>query len=170
VSVVLLFAVALAPISQHDKFPVWAELQGLYDEISQATQQFETASDVDLFHDVLYTSDWVFIDATGQRHSWSQVREEAVRTLESPRVDSITQSIQTLSLVPTGATVRVNVTTVRTMVDNDGRYGRKGGSHTLTEATVFRDSWIKVADGWKLKLREQIGQPRVLVNKPPSEW
>jgi hypothetical protein len=119
---------------------------------------------------VLYTSDWVFIDATGQRHSWSQVREEAVRTLESPRVDSITQSIQTLSLVPTGATVRVNVTTVRTMVDNDGRYGRKGGSHTLTEATVFRDSWIKVADDWKLKLREQIGQPRVLVNKPPSEW
>jgi len=103
--------VALAPISPHDEFSVWAELQGLYDEISQATQQFETASDVDLIHDVLYTSDWVFFDATGQRHSWLQVREEAVRTLESPRVDSITQSIQTLSLVPTGATVRVNVTT-----------------------------------------------------------
>ena len=56
------------------------------------------------------------------------------------------------------------------MVDNDGRYGRKGGSHTLAEATVFRDSWIKVADDWKLKSREQIGQPRVLVDKPPSEW
>jgi hypothetical protein len=56
------------------------------------------------------------------------------------------------------------------VVDNDGRYGRKGGSHTLTEATVFRGSWIKVADDWKLKSREQIGQPKVLVDKPPSEW
>jgi hypothetical protein len=173
VSVVLLFTVTLAPIAPiapHDEFPVRAELQGLYDEISQVTQQLETASDVDLFHSLLYTSDWVFIDATGQRHSWWQVRQEAVSTLELSRVDSMTQSIQTLSLVPNGATVLVNVMNVRTMVDYDGRYGRKGGFHTLTEATVFRDGWIRVADDWKLRSREQIGQPTVLVDRPPSEW
>ena len=56
------------------------------------------------------------------------------------------------------------------MVDYDGRYGRKGGFHTVTEATVFRDGWIRVADDWKLKSREQIGQPKLLVDKPPSEW
>jgi hypothetical protein len=28
----------------------------------------------------------------------------------------------------------------------------------------------KVADDWKLKSREQIGQPKVLVDKPLSEW
>jgi hypothetical protein len=69
VSVVLLFTVTLAPIAPiapHDEFQVRAELQGLYDEISQVTQQLETASDVDLFHDLLYTSDWMFIGATGQ--------------------------------------------------------------------------------------------------------
>ena len=104
VSIVLLFTVTLAPIAPnapHDEFPMRAELQGLYDEISQVTQQLETASDVDLFHDLLYTSDWMFIDAKGQRHPWWEVRQEAVRTLESSGVDAMTQSIQTLSLVPT---------------------------------------------------------------------
>jgi hypothetical protein len=82
----------------------------------------------------------------------------------------MTQSIQTLSVVPNGAAVLVNVTIVRTMVDYDGRYGRQGGFHTLTEATVFRDGWIRVADDWQFKSREQIGQPKLLVDKPPSEW
>jgi hypothetical protein len=169
VSVVLLFAVALAQIAPHDEFSVRAELQGLYDEISQATLQFETASDVDDFHEVLYTSDWVFVDAAGERHPWSQVREQAIRMLDGPRFDSIVQPIQKLALVPGGATVVVNVTMVRTVIDNDGQYGRKGAAHTLTETMVFRDGWIMVAGDWKLKSREQIGQPEVLVDKPPSQ-
>ena len=47
-----------------EAFNLGGELQGLYEEISQATLQFVTESDVDLFHDVLYTPDWVFVDAT----------------------------------------------------------------------------------------------------------
>lgn len=163
---VLLLAMALLiPATPPDPFNVQAELQGLYDEISQATLQFVTASDVDLFHTVLSTPDWVFLDATGQKQTWSQVRERAIQALSAPHLDSMRQPIQKLSLAPDGATVVVNVTTVRTIVDAQGRYGRQGASHTLTETTAFRDRWVRVSDDWKLKSREQISGPIVSVDK-----
>lgn len=162
---VLLLALTLQQGTASDTFNVRAELQGLYDEISQATLQFVTESDVDLFHDVLYTPDWVFVDATGQKQTWPQVREREVQALSAPPLSSMNQSIQKLSLAPDGATVVVNLTTVRSVVDAEGRYGRKGASHTLTETTAFRDVWLKASDKWKLKSREQIGQPIVSVDR-----
>ena len=63
---ILLAIALLVPGAPPDTFAIQAELQGLYDEISQATLQFATASDVDQFHDVLYMPDWVFVDTTGQ--------------------------------------------------------------------------------------------------------
>ena len=67
------------------------------------------------------------------------------------------------------ATVLVNVTTVRTVIDNDGQYGSKGRSHTLAETAVYRDGWVRVGDEWRLKSREQVGQPKVVVDRAPSE-
>jgi hypothetical protein len=163
---VLFLALALLQGGAQDSFSVRAELQGLYDETSQATLQFETESDVDQFHDVLCAPDWVFVDAMGQRHSWRQLREQAVESLTTRPFDSMIQAIQKLSLGPAGATVVVDVTTVHAIVDNEGRYGRKGGSHTLTETIVFRDAWIRISDEWKQKLREQIGAPKVWIDKP----
>jgi len=155
-----------------EAFNVGGELQGLYEEISQATLQFVTESDVDLFHDVLYTPDWVFVDATGQKYTWPQMREREVQALSAPPLSSMNQTIQTLSLTPDGATVVVNLTTVRTIVDAEGRYGRQGVRHTLTETTPFRDTWVKAPpdndnnEKWKLKSRQQIGRPTVAVDKP----
>ena len=150
-----------------DAFNVDAELQGMYEELSQATLQFVTESDVDLFHDVLYTPDWVFVDAAGQKHTWSQMREREIQALSAPALSSLNQSIQKLSLAPDGAaTVLVNMTTVRAIVDAEGRYGRQGASHTLTETTAFRDTWVKTSGTWKVKSREQLGQPTVAVDKP----
>jgi hypothetical protein len=157
---------ALASGTGSDRFDVQATLQGLYDEISQATLQFATGSDVDLFHQVLYTPDWVFVDATGRTQTWPQVRQAALDALSVPYPDSMVQSIQKLSLMPDGATAVVHVITTRAVVDNEGRYGRKGASHILTEASTFRDRWILGADDWKAKSREQIGQPVVSVDKP----
>ena len=78
---ILLFAAALfIPGTPVDNFIVQAELQGLYDEISQATLQFATASDIDEFHEVLYTPDWVFTDPEGHTRTWPEVRPDAVRT------------------------------------------------------------------------------------------
>ena len=162
----LLAAALIVPGPPVDNFVVQAELQGLYDETSQATLQFVTASDLDEFHAVLYTADWVFTDLAGHRRTWAEMRQDALRALSEPRLDSMTQAIRTLSVDPGGATVVVNVVTVRTIIDHEGRYGRPEGSHTLTATTPFRDRWVKVADEWKLRSREQIGGPSESVGKP----
>ena len=166
--VVMLALTLLQQGAPPDAFEVQGELQGMYDEISQATLQFVTESDVDLFHEVLYTPDWVFVDRAGQKQTWPQVRERAIQALSAPRLNSMIQPIQKLSLVPDGATAVVRVTTVRTIVDTEGRYGRQGASHTLKETTTFRDTWVRVSDAWKQKSREQIGRPTVSVDKPES--
>jgi hypothetical protein len=163
----LLLTVAAAESAQADSFAVRADLQGLYDEISQATLQFETEHDVDQFHEVLYTADWSFVDDKGQTRRWSDVRAGAISALEAPRVDSMIQTIQTLSLKADSATAVVTLTTVRTIVDRDGQYGTKGASHTLTETTLFRDAWIGADGEWKMKSRQQLGAAKVLVDKPP---
>ena len=73
---ILFLTVDLLQAGSSDLFSVQTGLQGLYDEISQASLQFLTESDVDTFHDVLFTPDWVLVDATGQRRTGAQEREE----------------------------------------------------------------------------------------------
>ena len=150
-------------------FSVQADVQGLYDEISQASLQFLTESDVDDFHDVMYTPDWTVVDIAGQRHTWSQLRDQAVQALNATHHDPMVQTIQKFSLVPGGATAVVNVTVVRTVTDDEGRYGPKGASHTLNETTPYRDTWVTVSDRWKMKSRQQLGAPKVVVDKPEYE-
>jgi len=64
--------------------------------------------------------------------------------------------------------VIVAFSTVRTVVDAEGRYGRRGGIHAVTATTMFRDRWIRVADQWKMKSREQLGGATVSVSKSDS--
>jgi hypothetical protein len=65
-----------------DPFLVRAELQGLYDEISQASLQFETNVDVDDFHAALYTPDWTFVDPNRRRRCWKiRTQGPAARSL-----------------------------------------------------------------------------------------
>jgi hypothetical protein len=163
----LLVAVALLiPAASADTFEIQAELQGLYDEISQATLQFTNQSELDQFHDVIYTPDWAFTDAAGHTRTWADVREETFRALSAPRVDSMLQPIRSVTVDAGGATVVVNMITVRTVVDNAGKYGHAGDTHTLTDTTSFRDRWIKISGEWRLKSRTQIGGPTELVDKP----
>lgn len=167
-TVVVLLLLAGLQSGSPDLFDVQSDLQSIYDELSQATMQFDTPADIDMFHTVFYTPDWVFVDAAGQRHSWTEMREQDVQALSGPRADSMQQPIQKLSLAPDGARVTTKLTTVRTIVDEEGRYGRKGATHTLTETTVFRDAWVKSGESWKLKSREQVGKPAVSVDHAPS--
>ena len=163
----LLVAVALLiPGVSADTFEIQAELQGLYDEISQATLQVTTQSELDQFHGVLYTPDWAFTDAAGHTRTWADVREEAFRAVSAPSADSMTQPIRKVSVDASGATVDVSVVIVRTLVDHEGKYGRSGDTHTLTDTTSFRDRWVKMSGAWKLKSRQQIGRPTELVDKP----
>jgi hypothetical protein len=163
----IIFALALGAFQYGSQasFAVQSELQGLYDEINQATLQFVTDIDVDDFHDVLYTPDWSFTNAAGQHRTWAQVREQEVQALKAAPADAIAQTIRKISINKDTATTTIDESVVRTVVDSDGKYGRKGASHTLTEVTAFRDSWVRVSDSWKLKSREQIGQPKTVVDK-----
>jgi len=144
---------------------VRADLQALYDEISQAGFQFSSATDVDLFHEVLYTSDWTFIDAAGQPRAWQDVREEVIQSVKTRPYTSMIQAVEKLSLVNGGASVDVSVTTVRKIVDKQGRSGHAGETRTLVEKTMFRDAWVNANGQWKLQTRQQIGQPRVVIEK-----
>jgi len=163
---ILMFALTAFQAGASDPFSVQAELQGLYDEISQATFQFATDLDIDEFHDVVYAPDWTLVDASGQRRTWPQVREQAVQALAQPLPNAIWQRIQKLTLAPAGATATVESIVERTIVDADGHYGKKGASHSITETTMFRDNWVNAGDHWKFKSREQLGQPKTLVDKP----
>ena len=163
---ILLTLMLVGPGHSPSTFDIQTDLQGLYDEISQATLQFSTASDIDEFHDVICTPDWVFVDAAGLKQSWQQARAQAIQALSQPQPDSINQAIEKISLGSNGATVAATMTTVRTVVDDQGHYGRAGASHTLTETTAFRDNWVRAGDTWKLASRTQLGRPAVTVDKP----
>lgn len=164
-ALLLTVALAVPSAAPRNAFDVQTQLQGLYDEITDGTLQFLTPADVDLFHDMLYAPGFVFIDAAGQVHKWQAIREQQVAALGAPLPDAATQVIRKLTLVHDGAIAAVTMTTVRTVVDDEGRYGRKGASHTVTEITPFRDQWARVDDAWKLLSRTQTGRMTVAVDK-----
>ncbi len=157
IALVLTLALGAPP----DLFSIQTDLQGLYDEIGQAVLQFATTQDADQFYEVLYTPDWAFVDAAGQRHAWPEVRDQIMRAAP---VESTEQPIQKLALVPGGAVTTVKASTTRAIIDTEGRYGKRGESHTLEETTTYRDTWVQVGDKWKLKLREQIGPPKMQID------
>lgn len=163
---ILMLALAAFQAASVDSFAVQTELQGLYDEISQATMQFESGLDVDEFHDVFYAPDWTLVDASGQHHTWAQQREQLLQSLGQPLPYDVWQRIQKLTVTPAGATTTVEQVTERSLVDAAGQYGQKGATHTLTTTTMFRDVWARAGDRWLFKSREQIGQPKTAVDKP----
>jgi len=167
----LLIAVGgIFQLASQDAFLVHCNLQGMYDEISNATMASRTARDIDMFHTVFYTTDWAFVDADGRRHAWDELRAEAIRALDMPRADAIRQAIQGAPRMrPDGAVVLVHAIVIRTVADDEGRYGLRGGSHTLAEVTTFSDTWLGSGDTWKLQRREQVGAPAVYVDKMPPD-
>ena len=58
--IMLWLAIGVLQPNPQNAFLVQAELQRLYEAISQATLRFVTADDIDQFHEVLYTQEWVF--------------------------------------------------------------------------------------------------------------
>jgi hypothetical protein len=154
---------ALGPDS--DTRTVQMQLQGLYDEISNTVLQFADESDVDAFHNVLYTSDWVFVDVDGQPHPWAEMRAPAVAAISEPPPESSIQRIEKVSLLPDRAIVNVKATLMRSVPDADGHNGR-AQARSLTETTEFRDVWVKTGETWKCSARTQVGVPVVSVHKP----
>jgi hypothetical protein len=141
------------------------ELQGIYDEISEISFPALTIDEMAVFDDVIYTTDWVFVDATGRKLTRAEL---SARDANSPEPDARIERIDKVLPGAGGGTTLITAITVHTFVDTQGRYGRPGASHTLTEVTRYRDRWVRGAVGWKMQSREQAGPTRAVLDKP--EW
>ena len=161
----LILALMLSGTPQ-DLFLVQSDLQALYDEINQDSLAFLQPSDLDLFHAVRFTDDWTFVDAQGQRHSWSDMRQAALDRFENEEWSNA--AIQKLvSYKDDTAVVLVNVTVVKKSAKADSPTGGQKDAVPQTAAvTTYRDTWVHAGDTWKLRMREQIGAPRTVPYKP----
>jgi hypothetical protein len=166
--VVLALAVALQAAPQ-DRYTVGGDLQAMYDELTQTMLSSVTPEDVDDFHTVFYTPDWTFTDRSGARHTWADLRENAVRTAGEQPYENARDVIRRISMRGDSEIAEVSSITVRMIPDADGKYGARGATHTIAEATPMRDTWLRTPTGWKLQAREQIGDPRTFVDKVPPE-
>ena len=146
------------------RFNVSAELQGIYDEVSQVEIPIG-ANTQDLYSSVFFTPDWTFVDLAGKRQSWAEKRALDLSERLATPWDSRIQRIHSLTILPDGASTVVYVTTTRTIVDSEGRYGRKGVRRTIREQAVYSDKWVKVADKWKLASRAQASPTKVSLDK-----
>jgi len=159
----LILALMLSSTPQ-DLFLVQSDLQALYDEINQDSLAFLQPSDVDLFHAVRFTDDWTFVDAQGQRHPWSEMRQAALDRLENEEWSNA--AIQKLvSYKDNTAVVLVNVTVVKKS-STENPTGQKDTLAQTAEVTTYRDTWVHAGDAWKLRMREQIGAPKTVPYKP----
>ena len=163
-NLIVLFAIASLQLPPVDAFSVQCELQGLYDEASQMALAARSAAEIDMFHVVLDTPDFVVIDTKGARHPWEEMRARAVQALKEPPFDSLVQMIQKLSLTSQGVVVVTNVTSARKLIDEQGQYGPKGTAHTLSKTTVVRDTWVRAENGWRRKMREEISEKALSVD------
>jgi len=154
----LVLALLLASSPPTDTYEVQATLQGLYDEISQTLLQLSSDSDVDQLHDVLYTPDCVFVDASGKQHPWADMREQMLRMTKADHVSEMVQRIQRVSLTPKGATVIVQASTLHP-VAKDGASSDAKDATLVTDATTYRDTWVQTAGAWRLQSRTQVGGP-----------
>ena len=162
-SLMLVLALSLAQPKATALSPAHVELQGVYDELSQAALVSHSESDIDDFHDVFYTPQWTFVDTSSSTHTWEGVRADMVSKLQQPGPDWIKQSIQKVDETATDLTAVVEMIVTRTIVDADGRYGTKGAAHSITETTTFRDTWVKPGFSWQCEKRQQVTPTRQVV-------
>jgi hypothetical protein len=166
--VVLMLAATLQAGAQ-DRYALAGDLQAMYDELAQATLSSVTSQDVDNFHTVFYTPDWTFTDRSGVRHTWMEVRDQAIRAAAEQPFDAERDVIRKISFKGDTTIAEVSAITVRTVTDAEGKYGTAGATHTIAEAIPMRDHWVRTPTGWKLQSREQIGDQKQYVDKLPAE-
>lgn len=157
-------------ISQKATFQVQVQLQALYEEMAEGVINTAAGAASARTTAVLYTPDWVFVDASGQRQSLEQARSESSGALHRSPFDTITHAIQKLTVSGDQVTVIVKVAVATGGADVDQRFaamGRLNGwqerpdNLPRVETTTFRDTWVKAGDSWKMKSREQLGKPDV---------
>jgi hypothetical protein len=166
--ITLVLAAALQATPQ-DRYTVAGDLQAMYDELTQTTLSALTPEEVDDYHSVFFTPDWTFTDRAGVHHTWPEMRDQAIRTAAAQPFENARDVIRKMFVKGDRDVAEVTSITVRNITDSEGKYGSRGATHTIAEATPMRDSWVRTPTGWKLQSREQVGEPKVFVDKLPPE-
>ncbi len=164
----LVLAAALQAAPQN-RYAVAGDLQAMYDELTQTTLSAVTPQDVEDFHSVFYTPDWTFTDRAGVHHTWAEMRDQSGRTAAGRPFEDARDVIQKISVKGSNDIADVSSIRLQTITDTEGKYGARGAMHRIAEATPMRDTWVHPATGGTLQSREQVGDPKLFVDRLPPE-
>jgi len=168
-TLVLAISALLQMTPRPDPSQTAGDLQAMYDEITETTLSATSAEDFDNFHAVFFTNDWTFTDRAGVRHVWSDQRDQTIHAYLDAPVDSMRDVIRRADLHEGSASTDVSSIVIRVVVDAEGKYGARGASHRVAVSTPMRDHWVRGENGWKFQAREQVGEPKVFIDKLPPE-
>ncbi|HEX4346260.1 MAG TPA: hypothetical protein VHZ73_01745 [Vicinamibacterales bacterium] len=167
-SILLSLACIGCDASNTAAFQTHAELQALYEEMAE-TVAHATVESPATVSGVLITPDWTFVDASGARHSFSEAQALVQSALRVAPFDTITNTIDKLSLATDTAIVVVKVTVAARAPALDAQtkwMGQFDGWHEVPkvplprpETRTFKDTWVKAGNSWKMQTREEVGKP-----------
>lgn len=131
----MLTLLMLLAVVKTDLVAVRSQIQGLYEDIRQMQAQSTTSTDIDNLHAVLYTSDWTFVDKSGQTHSWVELRQQDIDALAHRSPEAWYQPIQKLTLSADGGAATAII---------------------MERGVRYEDTWVRAGDSWKMKTRRQL--------------
>jgi hypothetical protein len=131
----LAFVALLSQSTPVDLAATQSDIQGIYEVIRQTRAQALNPTDIDDLHATLYAPGWTFVDKSGQRHTWPEMRQAEVDALAHKPPEAWYQPIRKMTLSSDGCTATV------TIVENK---------------TTFRDTWTKSGESWKMTARQQL--------------
>jgi ketosteroid isomerase-like protein len=129
-----------------------AEIQSTYNKIAKAFERKDLNVATSYF-----TADYVSIDDKGESKSAEQIRQQYGPLLRMVKVTRSRISIQTFSAQGTQASALVKQR-------SDLLYGKS----KLVREDTFRDTWIKTAEGWRIKQSQTLSVSTTMDGRPVS--
>jgi ketosteroid isomerase-like protein len=129
-----------------------AEIQSNYNNIAAAFKRKDLNSATRYF-----TDDYVSIDDKGETKTAEQIRQQYAPLLKRVTVTKSSISIQSFAAEGSQA-----------MVQAKQRSNLLFGQSKIVREDVFRDTWIKTAQGWRIKQSQTISVNTTLDGKPIS--
>jgi ketosteroid isomerase-like protein len=129
-----------------------AEIQGNYNNIAAAFKRKDLTAASRYF-----TADYVSIDENGEAKTAAQIREQYGPLLRRVTVEGSRISIQQFNLQGQQATAQVKQ-----------RSELRFGQSKIIREDVYRDNWIKTAQGWRIQKSQSISVSTTVDGKPVS--
>src|SRR6476660_3438440 len=112
------------------------DIQAIYDRASAAALATKTYADAEALHGWLDTPDCVFADFGQRPKTWTEMRVEVVRGLQT-QLRAFSNQIEKIEVQERTATTTTVVRGTAVVTDSAGQFGPKGVVHEIvTTATV----------------------------------